>query len=561
MTTSEKKPKTTKSSVGSVDVSLSNNAAVTNAQVLEKQFLFAESAPWHTEVYSLSEDGFVDILPPPPSLFQADEIIDGCPSLAKNIACMVTNVAGHGFHLKPEIEVTEQMSTLVFDSMNKEKERLESFFKNLCVEYSFTELMELLVTHLERYANAYWEILRGPDGRVVGVSPIENPKKMRLCKKGAPSFYKKRTRVGQTYESINTQRRFRRFVLLDAGGQKRYFRQYGDARQLNSKTGKYGDYQTVPHDCRANEIMHFRLPHSNSEYGVVRWISALVDAMIARVAKLCNLDVLDNGGTPPMAIAISGTSDNTLEQKIRDQIRDLKEKGARSKVLIIQVAAEEAGVAASETVMQPKISFENLAQMMISEGMFLDQLKYSDKEICSVYRIPPLLLGDLEQVPNKATASVAKSLAEEQVFAPARKKIEENLARLLEDDIIPDRAERGVLYWRFEFNAMNSDETDRVLDVLKEAREGGSITVNQHNNIIRTLLPDHKIEALADDERNDMPMLYLKKTQESPFQMLMGKQVELTKQVLSKALGKQVNKIMLYEPEDNDFDPYSPEAA
>ena len=42
----------------------------------------------------------------------------------------------------------------------------------------------------------------------------------------------------------------------------------------------------------------------------------LVDALSIKVAKLCNLEVLDNGGTPPMAIVITGSSDKTLEQAI-----------------------------------------------------------------------------------------------------------------------------------------------------------------------------------------------------------------------------------------------------
>lgn len=564
MSTSEtQQKKQAKTSVGSVDLSFGHMAAVSNETVLQKHFLPGQQTPWATETITLGAGGVMDVLPPPASLFQADEVIDNCPSLAKNIACMVTNVAGHGFSLRPRIEIKEDMADGTWQGMLKEKQRLESFFDNLCIDYSFSEVMELLVTHLERYANAYWEILRAPDGRVVGISPIENPKKMRLCakdKKAAP--FRHRSRVGTNYESINTERRFRRFVMLGEMGKKRYFRQYGDARQLNSETGEYGNFETVPRDKRANEILHFRLPHSNSEYGVVRWISALVDAMIARVAKVCNLDVLDNGGTPPMAIAISGSTDKTLESRIREQIEAIKSNGARSKVLIIQVEAEEAGVQASETVINPEIEFHNLAQMMISEGMFLDQLRYSDKEICAVYRISPLLLGDLEQVPNKSTAEVAKGLAEEQVFAPARKKINEAINRLLMDAIIPDRLERGVMYWDFALNSLNADKTEEKLSVAKEGREAGSLTLNQHHSIISNLLPDEKLEALPDDSRNDTPMIYLKPAGGQPgLQELSGAGADKAIQSLSKAFNREITKIMMFDPNYDNSNPYSSAAA
>lgn len=553
-----------KNSVSAVSLDLGGKASITHKMLLEKQLLPGQTAPWAEDnvfIASLS-GGDIGVLSPPMSLFQADDVIDSCPSLAKNIACMVTNTVGHGFSLRPRVEIKEGMSDILWSAMQKEKDRVQSFLENLCIDYSFTDLMELLQTHLERYANAYWEILRSPDGRVVGVSPIENPKKMRLCKKDEKaSSYTHRSRVGTKYENIRTERRFRRFVKLGDSGSKRYYRQYGDSRQLNCETGEYGNFQTVPSNKRANEILHFRLPHSNSEYGVVRWISALIDAVMIKTAKMCNFDVLDNGGTPPMAIAIAGSSDPKLEERIRDQIAEIKAKGGRSSVLIIQVDAEEVGVQASETTIQPRITFENLAQMMIEEGMFLEQLKFSDREICAVFRIPPLLLGNLEDVPNKATANIAKETAEEQVFAPARRKIEEVINRLLMDAIMPDRLERGVMYWDFVFNSLSTDRTEALLSVAKEGREGKSITPNEHHKILDQALPDLRLDPLPDDPRNDVPMLYLESGIDPDLMELQGENIENVKSLLSRSTGKKVTKCFVYRPSHDDSDPYTPEAA
>lgn len=546
---------TTKTEVGAVDLSL-GLASMTLTQVLEKQFINYLDVPWAKEQRQIQDttSSWNEILPAPAFLHQADEIIDACPALAKCIASMKTNVAGHGWGVRPRIEIKEDMSNLVWQNMQRERVRLDSFIENLCLDYSTTELFELLAEHLERYANAYWQIIRDFNGRVLSVYPIENPKRMRLCKKdGLPKLIRHKRRIGTNYEYVNTQRRFRRYVLLGPNGEKTYFRQYGDDRQLNAKTGKYGDFQTIPPHDRANEILHFRLPHADSEYGIVRWISVMVDALSIKVAKLCNLEVLDNGGTPPMAIVITGSTDDTLESRIREQVEEIRKKRSRSRILVIQVGAEEVGTGASETMSDPKVTFENLAQIMIKEGMFMDFQKYSASEIHGIYRLPPLLLGDLEQVPNKATSQEAKRIAQEQVFGPAQRKIEEPFNRFLGDGVIHDRAETGVMYWDFFLHSLNADQTETVLDVLKEGREAGAITPNQSNAVLASLIPEHKLPGLPDDPRNDVPVVYNKG---ASIKALSDAETSAAKEFFSKTLGLPVKKAVVI-----DYDPRYDDAA
>lgn len=552
-----------RSEVGLIELDL-GQSKVRNEDVLERRFEKGY-APWLTEPAMLINEGMTEILSPPPSMFEADVVVDECPSLAKNIAAMVINVAGHGFHLVPQLDVREDTNDQTWQAMQAEQKRIEAFLNNLSVDYTFPQLMKMVENHLQRFANAYWEIIRGPGGRILGVNPVEDPKKMRLCRKDAePQLVQHRYRVGTQYESFITPRRFRRFALKTASGSWRYFRQYGDTRQLDSETGKYGDYQTIPPNRRANEILHFRLPHHNSEYGVIHWISVLVDALSARVAKLTNLDVLDNSGTPPMAIVISGSSDKTLEARIRDQIEQMKGKKVRSKVLIIQVETDEAGIGQSEDLIQPTVKFEPLSQIMLKEGMFLEFQRFIDQEITSVFRIPPILLGDLEETPNKATAAVAKELAEEQVFAPARRDLNDIINRLLTDKIIPDRVEQGAMYWEFALNSLNADRTETVLQVLKEAREGAGITPNQTQAVVASLLPEHELAPLQDDPRNDVPIAYQKlasKPAEGPpgedLEELEGEEADEAKSILAKSLNRKVTKIYRYTPSYDDRDPYA----
>jgi capsid portal protein len=541
-----------------IDLDMAGQVQVRNEDVLARRF-DKGLVPWLSEPRTLINEGMTDILSPPPSMFEADVVVDECPSLAKNIRCMVTNVAGHGYHLEPIENITEDMADLTWLAMQAEKKRIQGFLDNLSIEYTFTDLLEMLVDHLQRFGNAYWEIVRGAGGRIMGINPVEDPKRIRLCRKdGLPQLVKHRHRIGTQYDGFVTERRFRRFAMKTPAGGWRYFRQYGDTRQLNAETGKYGDYQTVPVGKRANELLHFRLPHHSSEYGVIHWISVLVDALSARVAKLCNLDVLDNSGTPPLAIVISGSSDKTLEGRIRDQLAQMKGQKIRSKVLIVQVEADEVGVNGADTVLQPTIKFEPLSQIMLKEGMFLEFQRFIDQEITSVFRLPPILLGDLEETPNKATASEAKAIAEEQVFAPARRKLDDQINRLLMDNIIPDRVERGVMYWRFALNSLSNDRSEAVLAGIKEGRESGGLTPNQANQQLQTVLPG--LENLPDDPRNDIPLAYQKLASKpvdgiEGLEELDGDDAEEAKSLFGKALGVKVTKLLTYRPSYDDHDP------
>lgn len=77
-----------------------------------------------------------------------------------------------------------------------------------------------------------------------------------------------------------------------------------------------------------------------------------------------------------------------------------------------------------------KVEIKSLADMLQKDALFLD---YDDKtrdKILSAFRLPLVYIG-LSNDYNRATVVAAKELAEEQVFQPERKKIENLFNRRL----------------------------------------------------------------------------------------------------------------------------------
>jgi PBSX family phage portal protein len=494
-------------------------------------------------------------LPSPYDFYDLEAAADGCVPLTQCIESKATNVAGRGFTLIQDIEVTEGMTEAQWQAVKLENKRLDAFFRNLNPNGTATSLFIQTYTHYEKVGNAYWEVIRSGEGnrRVVAINLIEDPKSIRLCAKDkASTIVDIRYRVGNEYESYKYERRFRRFKQR-VDGKDTYFREFGDPRQMDKYTGEYGDYGSIHKSRRATEIIHFKIPNTQSEYGIPRWVVALADVLAARAAKICNLDLLDNSATPPLAVLISGAEEKDMRKKIIDQLEEMKGSRSRSKVLVIELGMGEAGEPGLMKPVLPTIEFKPLSEVVVKEGFFLELLKFIAREIYGLYRIPPLLLGNIEDTPNKSTAEVAKRVAEEQVFGPARAELNDFInQKLLADEVldIPGRKERSALYWLFALSALGYDRTEDILSVLKEGKAQGALTPNQVQPIINELLGDYHLEGF-DDPRNDTPVIYTLDAksgaapEEDVFAQLdeTKEEVQRMKDIISRSVGAPVKNL------------------
>ncbi|MGV3526532.1 MAG: hypothetical protein ACO1RX_20105 [Candidatus Sericytochromatia bacterium] len=514
--------------------------------------------------YAATSAAPVELTPPVP-LEALERVVRECPELSRAIRAITVGVGSRGFGLQA-LQANQEGQE---EEAKTEREDLEAFFKYLCPNRSFSQVMKITVGCRKRFGFAAWEILRNTlGGYPVGANPIEDCKTIRWCLQDEDYTQVERSiRVGNRQETILEMRRFRRFVQrartgkLKISRKKVYFKEFGDPRHLNRDTGEYWNGSDAPpaNWPQATELLIFPVVDAGGEHPEPEWISILPDALASRAIRVINLDVFNNSATPPMAVIIEGTADETLFKKIMDQVKGIKGQTSRSKVLIIQVDNTTAGAGTAKEVVTPKVRIEPLSNLMSTEGMFLKYLMWLEKSISSALRLPLLLVGNIDNTLNRATAEAALVFAEDQVFAPERQDIED----IINDVLLPEvvlfsrrrSGQKGVRYWKFKLGSYNADKTEIFLKLL--TYEKGAMSINEKRTLIDSLLPDQSLPAY-DDTNANLPWALSPLSTKLPGVSQLPEESGITqafKQDLSKKLGQPISRVYVYEPEYDDADP------
>jgi len=477
-------------------------------------------APASQEYYSTSEMPLA--IKPRYPLTALELVIDECPELSRTIKGHVAATAGNGFKLVPLVDSSKLdpvKDANMIQAIKQEKDELDAFLRYICPTRSASDVMSLVFESRRRYGFGALEILRNAVGQVVGVNPIEDTKTLRPCVYDEEIIeYERNIRVGNTTYIQTEPRRFRRFVQeiiprrlgATSARKKIYFKEFGDLRQVSRVTGEiFPADATLPADFKpATEILWMPIVTTGDEFPMPEWLPGLPDVLASRAIRICNLDVLDNGGTPPLAIIIEGADNPKLAQQIRDQLKQLKGQGSRSKAVIIQVEAMVAGSGTAKEVVSPKVKIEDLSKIMTTEGMFIKYLEWLDKSITSLFRLPQILIGKVDSTLNRATAEEAISIAEQTVLQPERQAVEDVINNTLFPEIcLFSRRpvdDRGVKYWKFAFNNFSVDRTDAAVKLLTVAKD--DLSLNERRSILDSVLPG-EYEAFENDAANLPPAL------------------------------------------------------
>lgn len=525
---------------------------------MRQHFSKSYSSNEHSEV----NDAPVELTPPTP-LESLDRVVRQCPELSRAINAITVGVASRGFSLVPiKATAAGTAKTDKEDPAKIEKEDLDAFLRHISPNRSFSQVMKITVSNRKRFGFAAWEILRNNFNQPVGVNPIEDGKTLRFCAFDEQIIeVDKAIAVGDRVEIIPEMRRFRRYKQkvkskYGVAGKVIYFKEFGDPRHLNKDTGLYWSSKgNPPSDFPfATELLLFSVVDSGGEYPEPEWVPILPDALASRAIRVCNLDVLDNSATPPLAIIIEGVDDETIAQKIKDQLEAIKGRTSRSKALIIQAETVTAGSGTAKEAVTPSIRIQPMSDLMSTEGMFLKYLAWLEKSIASALRLPLLLVGNIDSSLNRATAEAALVFAEDQVFSPERQDIEDILNDVLLPEVVlfSKRREgtKGVKYWKFRLGRYTLDQTESFLKLLESAKE--VLSLNEKRKIVESIVPETDYAPIA-DEKADIP-LQLQGVVELPNSSRMTQSL---KKSISDTIGQPVSKLYWYEPEYSDEDPYA----
>lgn len=417
------------------------------------------------------------VIDPPLSLGELSILAEFSTELRQTCDAMAVGVDGFGHRLILRPMSEDQKKTLK-KQIDEEEEFLSHFFNYPNSEESFVKLRRESTQEKELTGNAYWELVPGlTDPKKYSAINRINAATIRITKADRVI-----TRMGLNYIrndlSVGTkffQKKFRRFVQI-IGTKKVFFKQFGDPRVIDKRTGDVAEQNLDP-QFRANELFHFKIESRRpTPYGMPRFTGNIISIKGSRQADETNIITLMNNNIPSFAILANG---GMLTQGSVDRIRefvDTQIKGSSnySKWLILEGESTHDGLSGPSSI---KIEIVPLTRAQHQDMLWQSYDENNAKKLRRNFRIAPILVGASENY-DRATAQVSEALTEKYVYNPEREEIDREINKIL--------LAQGIRFWVFKSNSPNVTNDEDLVRILTGAERSGALTPR----IARMLLED-----------------------------------------------------------------------
>jgi PBSX family phage portal protein len=284
------------------------------------------------------------------------------------------------------------------------------------------------------------------------------------------------------------------------GGKTVYFREFGDPRIMDSRSGKYltdGDTALLA-EHRANEIIEFAI--GTEPYGEVRWEGQILGIDGSRKAENLNNNYFTNGRHTPLLIMIKGgTLTEDSFTKLQAYMNNIKGEAGQHAFIVLE--AENADNRTDfEGEKQPEIEIKDLAAILQKDELFQEYLDNNRRRVQSAFQLPDLYVGYTTDF-NRATAQTAMEVTEKQVFQPERK----SLAWAVNNKLLNGYNFKYVEAYFKEPDISNTDDLAKILNIAERA---GGLTPNKAKEIAYSIMGDN-FEPF-DGEWGELPLAYSK---------------------------------------------------
>lgn len=406
--------------------------------------------------------------------------VEESDALPPNIEAMATNIGGYGVELEalfPREDPETGETIKPPPGAEDERGRLELFLAAACPELGLAGLQYQVDHDLESTGNGYVEVLRDADGQPAAFehAPAFT---MRLGRLSKPILVEQPFRHPVTGEivALPRWRRFRTFVQIREG-QATYFKQFGDPRFINRRTGLYRTTSWGKDEhgnlMDGTEIRHFRIYCAHSPYGVPRWIGALPQVRCGRQAGELLVDWFDNAPIGAKIAAVAGGvwKDGSLDSAIA-RIDEMA-RGTANAWSLIGLEAETVSADPLDDTRDapPRITIEDLAYQLQPDLYKGDEslIGQADARVRAMFRLPAVYLGRSQDF-SRASSATARGTAEEQVFVPIRSMRWEVW---FDNELLPSL---GVKFWRIRLLGANTTDDGDL--PLGELVQGGGASPN-----------------------------------------------------------------------------------
>ncbi|MFJ1122176.1 phage portal protein [Bacillus thuringiensis] len=406
------------------------------------------------------------IIEPPYRIEDLQQIRENSTILGQCIDAYKRNIAGFGHEMRYKQNDVEET-----DEMKKEWSFVDTeiipFFS---FDKPFKEILEVAIDDRETTGNGYIEVIRNASNQPDQLANML-PQHMRITRKDEELQDVKYIVNGK---SITRKKKFRRYVQI-VDNNPIYFKEFGDPRFLNKKTGKFSK-ESFGGD-NATEILHLKI--GNGPYGIPRWVSHVVHMVGARKAEELNLRYFKQGRHVPMAIIIkNGLLDDDSEAALADYATSIEGEDNQHKFLLLQLKAGE-DEATGEPV-PADIEIKSLADILQNDALFLEYDEKSRQKVQSAFRLPDVYVGYIRDF-NRATAESVREITEEQVFEPERNNLEFIINNVL---LLP----YGLKHVYVNLRKSEISNTEDMVKTIEVLADKGGLTFQDVRNIAGNML-------------------------------------------------------------------------
>lgn len=420
---------------------------------------------------------------------------------------------GIGVRYKEDVEETPEMQA--------EFTRMEELLELLNMDQDTKEVFEDIIEAREIYGIAYLEVIRNVGGEVSQIEFVRDTPSMRMTKplepyQTAEFFYKGR---------VETRRKKYKKYRQQLNGQTVYFKEFGDKRIMDSRTGEY--VQTLDIDYQANEIIEF--PIGTMPYGEVRWIGQVLSVDGARKAEFLNNNYFENGRHTPLMIMVKGgTLSEESFQKLQAYMDGIKGTAGQHAFIVLETEAADNTASFEESKVD--IEVKDLAAILQKDELFQNYIDNNRRKAQSAFLLPDLYVGYTTDF-NRATAQTAMEVTEKQVFQPERKSLE----WVINNKLLNEYGFRHVEAYFLAPDISNPDDLTKILTICNAA---GGLTPNKAKQVALEALGE--VSEDFPEEWGDIPLAVSQSQQAAS----MGSFGVLMSEVIKKAQDNHDDEIV-----------------
>lgn len=443
-----------------------------------------------------------DWMPHPIDMRGLKMLVDNSTILPQCIRAYKSNIAGFGISVKYAEDYEDETP-----EMKAEWDSLQRIIALFNMDMQTKEVFENVIRDRETYGISYCEVIRNQAQEVVELQFIIDTPSIDMT-------YPLRPYVDMEYfykgTAINRKKKFRKF-RQNVGGKTVYFKEFGDPRIMDKRTGEYIDETdgSIDIDNQANEIIEFRI--GSMPYGEVRWIGQVLTVDGNRKAEVLNNNYFRHGRhTPLMILVKGGTLSDSAFTKLQEYMEAIEGERGQHAFLVLETDTLETTAAFAEQK-PPEVEIKDLASILQKDELFQEYQENGRKKTQSAFLLPDLYVGYTTDF-NRATAQTAMEVTEKQVFQPERT----SLAWTVNQKLLNDYRFRYVEVQFDEPDITNPDDIQKMLNITERA---GGLTPNTAKELTYEVLGKDGCEDY-DGDWGDIPLAYAKtlsQSQQSDF--------------------------------------------